>query len=63
MPGTPVHETFDTIDLARKRHIFAQMTKMLKALQVYQLSESVTGFGYVTFERHWARCERRNDER
>ncbi|KAF2810720.1 uncharacterized protein BDZ99DRAFT_561103 [Mytilinidion resinicola] len=50
MPGTPVDEAFDTLDLPQKQQIFAQMAQLLKALQDYKLPESITGFGGVTFD-------------
>lgn len=49
MPGTPVDESFDAMDLEQKRKIFAQMARMLKLLQDYQLPSSIAGFGGVTF--------------
>lgn len=49
MLGTPVDDTFDIMDLQQKQQTFAQMAKMLKALQDYQLPESITDFGGVTF--------------
>jgi hypothetical protein len=50
MLGTPVDDTFDIMDLQQKQQTFAQMAKMLKALQDYQLPESITDFGGVTFD-------------
>ena len=50
MPGTPVDEAFGTMNLQQKKQIFAQMADFLKTLQTYQLPESITGFGGVTFD-------------
>lgn len=50
VPGTPLDETFDTMDLHQKEQILAQTAKMLKALQDCQLPGSITGFGSVTFD-------------
>ena len=50
MPGTPVDDSFDIMDHQEKKQIFAQMAKLLKALQDYQLPESITDFGGVTFD-------------
>lgn len=47
MLSTPA---FDTMDVQQKKQIFAQMAKLLKALQDYQQSESITEFGYMTFQ-------------
>ncbi|KAF4634752.1 hypothetical protein G7Y89_g3359 [Cudoniella acicularis] len=50
MPGAPVDESFDAMDLEQKRQIFAQMAKLLKSLQDYELPESIASFGGVTFD-------------
>ncbi|RDL42563.1 Uncharacterized protein BP5553_02542 [Venustampulla echinocandica] len=50
MPGAPVDESFDAMDLEQKRQIFAQMAKLLKSLQDYKLPKSITSFGGVTFD-------------
>lgn len=50
MPGSPVDESLDAMNLEQKRQIFAQMAKMLKALQDYKLPESIASFGGVTFD-------------
>lgn len=51
MPGTPLDETFDDMDLQEQKKILAQMAKLLKALQDYQLPESIEGFGGMTFDQ------------
>jgi hypothetical protein len=51
MPGTPLDATFDAMDFDTKSVIFAQMTKMLSAIQKYQLPTSITGFGGVTYDK------------
>ncbi|OBT41101.1 hypothetical protein VE00_09325 [Pseudogymnoascus sp. WSF 3629] len=50
MPGASLDESFGAMDLEKKRGIFAQMGKILKALQDYELPASITGFGGVTFD-------------
>ncbi|KAL9119974.1 MAG: hypothetical protein Q9187_003472 [Circinaria calcarea] len=50
MQGVPVDNALDGMDLQGKRAIFAQMSEMLSALQKYQLPQSITGFGGVTFD-------------
>ena len=51
MPGTPLDEKFDAMDHETKSVIFAQMVKMLSAIQRYQLPEIITGFGGVTYDK------------
>lgn len=50
MPGVPVDAAFPDMDLKGKRVIFAQIVQILSALQKYQLPESITSFGGVTFD-------------
>jgi hypothetical protein len=50
MPGVSVDEVFSSMDLEQKKQIFGQMAQLLKALQDYQLPETVTAFGGVTFD-------------
>lgn len=50
MPGAPLDESFGAMELEKKREIFAQMAKILKTLQDYELPASITGFGGVTFD-------------
>jgi hypothetical protein len=50
MPGAPVDESFDAMDLEQKRQNFAQMAKLLKSLQDYELPESIASLGGVTFD-------------
>ncbi|WEW59970.1 hypothetical protein PRK78_005452 [Emydomyces testavorans] len=50
MPGTPLDDAFRGMDLPQKKNIFAQQAALLKALQDYQLPDSITGFGGVTFD-------------
>jgi hypothetical protein len=52
MPGAPVYEAFPSMDLQQKKQILAQMAKLLKALQDYQLPETITAFGGVTFDEN-----------
>ncbi|OCL06955.1 hypothetical protein AOQ84DRAFT_409907 [Glonium stellatum] len=52
MPGAPVDEAFPLMDLQQKKQIFAQMAKLLKALQEYQLPETIIAFGGVTFNEN-----------
>ena len=50
MPGTPVDDSFENMNLQQKKEILAQMAKLLKASQDYQLPEGITGFEGVTFD-------------
>lgn len=50
MPGAPLDESFGTMELEKKREMFTEMAKILKALQDYELPASITGFGGVTFD-------------
>ncbi|CAJ2508321.1 Uu.00g133470.m01.CDS01 [Anthostomella pinea] len=50
MPGEAVDEAFTSMHLAGKKSILSQMASLLKALQDYQLPETITGFGGVTFD-------------
>lgn len=50
MPGVPLIDSFENMQLERKKKIFAQMAALLKGLQSYKLPESITGFGGVTFD-------------
>ncbi|KFZ05787.1 hypothetical protein V501_08022 [Pseudogymnoascus sp. VKM F-4519 (FW-2642)] len=43
---------FVAMELEKKQDIFAQMVKILKALQDYELPASIIGFGGVTFDDH-----------
>ena len=52
MPGAPVDETFSSMELQQKKQIFGQMAKLLKALQDYQLPETITASGGVTFDEN-----------
>ncbi|KAI0107221.1 kinase-like domain-containing protein [Nemania sp. FL0031] len=52
MPGESVDESFPSMDIQEKKLILSQMAKLLKALQDYQLPESITGFGGVTFDEN-----------
>jgi hypothetical protein len=50
MPGTPLVDSFETMQLDKKKKVFAQMAALLKGLQSYKLPESITSFGGVTFD-------------
>lgn len=50
MPGEQLDAGMKGMDLATKTAIFAQMAKMLKAIQSYSLPETITGFGGLTFD-------------
>ncbi|KAI0898664.1 hypothetical protein F4806DRAFT_507438 [Annulohypoxylon nitens] len=52
MPGKSVDESFVSMDLQQKTLVLSQKAKILKALQDYQLPESITGFGGVTFDEN-----------
>ncbi|KAF2021815.1 hypothetical protein BU24DRAFT_417453 [Aaosphaeria arxii CBS 175.79] len=49
MPGVPLDETFDDRSLEEKQNILGQMATFLKALQDFQLPESIKEYGGVTF--------------
>ncbi|KAI0183964.1 hypothetical protein EV127DRAFT_445621 [Xylaria flabelliformis] len=49
MPGKSVDESFESMALDQKKVILSQMAKLLKELQDYQLPDSVTCYGGVTF--------------
>jgi hypothetical protein len=49
MPGAPLDEAFESMTLEQKKLILAQMAKLVKGLQDYQLPSTITGFGGVTF--------------
>lgn len=50
MPGVPVDENFDKMSLEEKKGILGQMAKILHALQSFQIPESITKYGGVTFD-------------
>ncbi|KAK3302842.1 phosphotransferase enzyme family-domain-containing protein [Chaetomium strumarium] len=51
MPGAPLAEEFrNNMSLDQKRGILTQMARLLKALQDYQLPESIKGWGGLTFD-------------
>ncbi|KAK4101154.1 hypothetical protein N658DRAFT_566895 [Parathielavia hyrcaniae] len=43
MPGSPLVDIFDKIQLSQKKEICRQMATLLKGLQSYKLPESITG--------------------
>ncbi len=49
MPGESVDESFDSMTLEQKKVILSQKAALLKALQDYQLPDSITGYGGVTY--------------
>ena len=51
MPGTPLDATFNAMDRMTKSVIFAQMAKMLSAIQKYELPKTITDFGGVTYDK------------
>lgn len=51
MPGIPVDEAFQTMNLEGKKEVLVQMAKVLKALQDYKLPETITAFSGVTFDK------------
>ncbi len=50
MPGSPLVDSFENMQLDQKKKVFVQMAALLKGLQSYKLPESITGFGGVTFD-------------
>lgn len=50
MPGAPVDETLGSMPVEEQRGILAQMAKFLKALQDFQLPDSIKEYGGVTFD-------------
>jgi len=51
MPGVSVAEAFENVPLREKKNVLAQMARILKALQDYQLPSSIEHYGGVTFDR------------
>jgi hypothetical protein len=50
MPGAPLDESFDAMDIEIKRPLLARMVEILKKLQDFKLPKSITGFGGLTFD-------------
>lgn len=50
MPGAPLDESLKGMDLECRKVVFAQVARLLKGLQDYQLPDSITGLGGVTFD-------------
>jgi hypothetical protein len=50
MPGVPLDEKLDNMELEEKKEIFAQIAKLLKGLQDFPLPASITKFGGLTFD-------------
>ncbi|KAI1360899.1 hypothetical protein F5Y08DRAFT_331249 [Xylaria arbuscula] len=50
MPGKSVDESFGSMTLDQKKAILSQKAALLKALQDYQLPDSITGYGGVTYD-------------
>ncbi|KAI1306626.1 hypothetical protein F5Y03DRAFT_354001 [Xylaria venustula] len=50
MPGKSVDESFGSMTLEQKKVILSQKAALLKALQDYQLPDSITGYGGVTYD-------------
>lgn len=49
MPGVPVDGLFPSMVAEQKKNLFSQMASILRALQEYQLPDTIAGFGGVTF--------------
>jgi hypothetical protein len=52
MPGVSLDTVFSSLDLGYKKQLFTQMAKIIKALQDYQLPNTITGIGGVTFDEN-----------
>ena len=50
MPGTTMDDSFESMHLDQKKNTLTQMAKFLKALQDSALTETITGYGGVTFD-------------
>ncbi|KAJ5543511.1 hypothetical protein N7461_009514 [Penicillium sp. DV-2018c] len=50
MPGIPLDEELDKMNLEGKKEIFTQIAKLLKGLQDFPLPASITKFGGLTFD-------------
>lgn len=50
MPGIPLDEKLDDIELEEKKEIFSQIAKLLKGLQDFELPASITQYGGLTFD-------------
>ncbi|TGJ86253.1 hypothetical protein E0Z10_g2563 [Xylaria hypoxylon] len=51
MPGEPVESSYENMNVQQKKGILSQMARLLKGLQDFQLPETITGFGGVTFDK------------
>jgi len=51
MPGANLSETTEGLDLDDKKTVFAQMAKILKAIQEHELPLSITGFGGLSYDK------------
>ncbi|KAF2278697.1 uncharacterized protein EI97DRAFT_465117 [Westerdykella ornata] len=50
MPGAPVDDKLDSMFIEEKQTVLAQMARILKALQDFDLPENIKEYGGVTFE-------------
>ncbi|KAK0637153.1 kinase-like domain-containing protein [Bombardia bombarda] len=50
LPGVALEDVLPQMDLQQKEHMFTQVAQMLKGLQEYQLPESITEFGGLTYD-------------
>lgn len=52
MTRAPLDETLKQMPTSEKKDVFAQMAKIVGAMQRLQLPKSVTGFGGLTYNEH-----------
>jgi hypothetical protein len=50
MPAVPLDEVFDRMPMQEKKGMLAQMAKLLKALQTFQLPQTINSYGGVIFD-------------
>lgn len=50
LPGVPSDSVFEELEMDRKKGVVKQMARIFKDLQVFELPESVTGWGGLTFD-------------
>lgn len=50
MPGIPLDEKLDDMELEEKKEMFSQIARILKGLQDFQLPASITDYGGLTFD-------------
>jgi len=52
MTGVPLDESLKQMSMSDKENVFAQMAKIVGAMQRLEVPQSVTGFGGLTYNEH-----------